>query len=417
MKTLGEPGGDSNTEASLHVNTRAGSRDSTLTTSAMARRSRPRRPKNQLKSPLLALPPELRNKIYFYTLVRDKPIDLWPHKWTKTASTEPPASSPLNLKVRHQEDLAYVRKEMGTALLGTCTQVYREAAMLFWGENRWRFSGRSGWQGILRFFLTIGPEARSRIRKLDVHAPGYMRWPIKDSDNKDLNGRSKNFPKMHMATIPEEGHLDRVAIQRVCVLLAQDRSLEELNFVIPSGFRNGDEDDYGGYEIDHDMEADSVTRLLRIQELDFIKKTVVVEKGGYLAVDDGPAQIMAEGWDLVCQPGSFIWEKGTEDKGGNIEFQKHEVIETRKWESPQREWDYLIGIKMLLADEEEDSVHANGGRHGKILPPRSRSLTVFGGCRFIEDEGVILPLQNIESTPHPFPLSLRVKHEETVVVA
>ena len=269
--------------------------------------------------------------------------------------------------------------------------------MLFWGDNHWRFSGRSGWQGVLRFFLTIGPEARSRIRRLDVHAPIYMRWPVKDSDNKDLNGRSKNFPKMHMATILEEGHLDRVAIQRVCVILARDRSLEELNFIIPSGFRNGDEDDYGGYEIDHDMEVESMTRLLKIKGLDSIKKTILVEKGGYLAVDDGPGQIMAEGWDLICQPGSFIWEKSTEDpdKGGLTDYRKHEVSKTRKWQSPQRQWDYLEGVKGLLTEKDEISVHANGGRHSRILPARPRSLTAFGGCRFIADGESILPLRHL----------------------
>ena len=285
---------------------------------------------------------------------------------------------------------------MATGLLGTCSQVYNEAAMLFWGDNRFRFSGRSGWQGLLRFFLTIGPQARSRIHRLDVHAPIYMRWPVKDSDNKDLNGRSKNFPKMHMVKIPEEGHLDRVAIQRVCVLLAQDRSLEEMNFVIPTGFRNGDEDDYGGYQEDHDMDIDSQARLLRIESLDFVRKTVVVEKGGYLAVDDGPAQIMAEGWDLVCEPGSFIWEKGEEDKGGNTDYKKHEVVETRTWRSPAREWDYLEGVRMLLTQDEDVSVHANGGMHKDWMPPRARSLTGFGGCRFIEDDGVILPLRTYD---------------------
>ncbi|KAL9100283.1 MAG: hypothetical protein Q9163_004328 [Psora crenata] len=359
----------------------------------MARSSRPRRrTKNQLQSPLLALPPELRNKIYRYALVRDEPIDLWPHRWTKSDAADQPSSTALALKVRHQESLQYVRKEMATGLLGTCRQVYDEAAMLFWGDNSFRFSGRSGWQGLLRFFLTIGPQARARIRRLDVHAPIYMRWPVKDSDNKDLNGRSKNFPKMHMAKIPEEGHLDRIAIQRVCVLLAQDRSLEELNFVIPAGFRNGDEDDYGGYQEDHDMDVESQARLLKIQSLDFIKKTVVVEKGGYLAVDDGPAQIMAESWDLICQPGSFIWEKGEEDKGGNTEYKKREVGKTRTWRCPARQWDYLEGVKTLLTYEEKDSINANGGKHKGRTSPKARVLTAFGGCRFIEDDGVILPL-------------------------
>lgn len=351
---------------------------------------RPRRPRSQLQSPLLSLPPEIRNKIYRYALVRDEPLDLWPHKWTKANENIKPASP---LKTRHQESLEYVRKEMATGLLGTCRQVYNEAHMFFWGDNHFKFTGRSGWQGLLRFFLTIGPEARARIQRVDVHAPIYMRWPVKDSDGKDLNGRSKNFPKMRMVKIPEEGHLDRLAIQKLCVILAQDRTIKEINFVIPEGFRNGDEDSFGGYDEDHDMEWDSAVRLKKIQALDWIKMTVVVEKGGYLAVDDGPRQIMAEGWDLKCLPGSFIWERGAEDKGGNSDYEKHEVNETRTWSAPNRELDYLVGVKELFQEVEGDSLHANGGKHkGTTKTKVQRTLKGFDGCRFIGSDGVLLRL-------------------------
>ena len=355
----------------------------------ISRRRRFARTQSQLQSPLLRLPPEIRNKIYWLALVRDRPIDLWPHKWVTTEKAGLPA--PSDLKIRHQDSLEYVRKEMATGLLGTCRKVWNESHMLFWGDNRFKFSGRSGWQGLLRFFLSIGPEARSRIRQIDVHAPIYMRWPVKDSDGKDLNGRSKNFPKMHMFQIPEEGHLDRGAVQRICAILKQDRSVQEMNFVIPDAFRNGDEDSYGGYDEDHDMERDSALRLMRIQELDWIKKTVVVEKGGYLAVDDGPRQIVDEGWDLLCQPGSFIWERRSEDKEGNIDYEKHEVTETRMWIAPHRDLDFLIGVREMF-QENEDSVHANGGKH--IAPNRKteRVLNNFGGCGFIESDGVILQL-------------------------
>ncbi|MCJ1276931.1 hypothetical protein MMC21_004739 [Puttea exsequens] len=347
----------------------------------------------QLQSPLLNLAPELRIKIYRYALVRDQPLDLWPHKWIERTKTSEQTPEPL--KIRHQESLEYVRKELATGLLGTCRQVYVEAAGLFWSDNHFRFSGRSGWQGLLRFFLTIGPEARSRIRCLDVHAPVYMRWPVKDSDGKDLNGRSKNCPKMHMAKIPEEGHLDRQAMQRLCVLLAQDRTLEHINLVIPDGFRNGDEDDFGGYDVDHDfVEAESHLRLDRMQKLDWIKKTIVVEKGGYLAVDDGPRQVMNVGWDLVCLPGSFIWEKGTPDKGGNMDYEKHEVHETRKWTAKTSEFDYLVGVKEIIREVETESEHANGGKHRGDTKKVERNLKGFNGCGFIGSDGLILQLND-----------------------
>ena len=170
----------------------------------MVRSSPGRRSNWQSQSPFLALPGEIRTKIYRYALVRDdEALDLWPHKWKNLSEEQKPSVG--GLKTRHQEDLEYVRKEMATGLLGTCRQVYNEAATFFWSDNHFKFSGRSGWQGFLRFFLTIGPQARTRIQRVSIHAPIYMRWPIKDSDNKDLNGRSKNFPHMHMVKVDSEG--------------------------------------------------------------------------------------------------------------------------------------------------------------------------------------------------------------------
>lgn len=169
----------------------------------MARKSPRCRIKSQLQSPFLRLPSEIRIKIYRYALIRTEPLDLWPHKWTKPHEEEEPSVG--GLKTRHQESLEYVRKEMATGLLGTCRQVYNEAVTFFWSDNVFKFSGRSGWQGFLRFYLTIGPQARKRIERVGVHAPIYMRWPVKDADNKDLNGRSKNSPHMHMAKVDPEG--------------------------------------------------------------------------------------------------------------------------------------------------------------------------------------------------------------------
>ena len=259
--------------------------------------------------------------------------------------------------------------------------------MYFWGDNLFRFSGRSGWQGLLRFLLTIGPAARALIRRLDVHAPIYMRWPEKNGDERDLNGRSKNFPKMHMAKIAPEGHLDRVAVQRVCGILALDRTLEEINFLIPAGFRNGDETDYGGYVDDHDGGVNAYDRLRKLSMLDWLKKTVVVEQGGYLAVMKGPEQIMDEGWDLECSPGSAIYER--KEGGTRFQYEKHEVTETRTWTSPAREWDYLLGLATLFQGPEPMDDHANGGKHVKSFPTLWRDLKGFGGCSFVAEDGTI----------------------------
>ena len=290
------------------------------------------------------------------------------------------------LKIRKQASLTYVRKELAAGLLGTCHQVYKEAAMYFWSDNLFRFPGRSGWQGLLRFLLTIGPAARSHIKRLDVHAPMYMRWPNKADDDRDLNGYSKNWPKMHMVKIPPEDHTDHAAAQRVCTILAQERTLEEINFVVPASFRNGDMQEYGGYN-DGGCTCYSQTPLKKIAELDFLHKTVVVEEGGYLAVEKGPEQIMDEGWDLVCEPGSYIYEK----KPGEAFYLKHKVDEKCMWKSPAREWDYLLGLSTLFPlPDEPAECHANGGKHKKKkVSPLGRELKAFGGCKFVYDRGGI----------------------------
>ena len=197
---------------------------------------------------------------------------------------------------------------------------------------------------------------------------------------------------MHMAKVPEEGHLDREAIQRVCAILGQERGLEEMNFVIPAGFRNGDEGGFGGYVEDHDDDTEiGRLRLQKIKELDWVRKTVVVEKEGYLAVEEGARHIMEEGWDLVCEPGSFIWEKGDVDKAGNADYEKHEVGEKRVWRAPARDLDYLAGVKTLLQEGDEVSIHDNGGRHKGTRIKLERMLKGFGPCTFIEDANDILP--------------------------
>lgn len=118
-------------------------------------------------SSFLNLPSEIRNLIYHFALVREKPIDLWPqdNRGMTCHALLPP--SPLDVgeieyrRVRYQEDLLYVREEMAVGISRTCSQIFNEAAEIFWMENHFRFSGRGGWQGFLRFFLTIGPLARS----------------------------------------------------------------------------------------------------------------------------------------------------------------------------------------------------------------------------------------------------------------
>ena len=291
---------------------------------------------------LTRLPLEIRILIYEHALISATPLDLWPQRWHQEA--DPDRVGTLNIQqsfiTRRQNSLLFIRKELATGLLGTCGQIYNEASGYFWSKNHWRFSGRGGWQGLLRFFLTIGRKARSRIQKLDVHAPIYMRWAWGPFFG-HLDGRSKNYPKMHMAKIDAEGHLDSQTIQVVCGIIQQDRTLLELNFVVPVNFRNGDEDNFGGYDMNHEGQNDA---LRCIQKLDFVKKTVIFEEGSYLAVEKGVEGILRQGWNLFCMRWSFIYEIGED---GN--FQKNWVSENRRWNAR----DYVDGF--------DEALHTNNG--------------------------------------------------------
>lgn len=133
-------------------------------------------------SSFLNLPNEIQNRIYYFALVREKPIDLWPQTHRGTARQVLLLPSTLNVgeskyrRVRYQEHLFYVRDEMAVGLLRVCYQTFKEAAGIFRVENHFRFSGSGGCQGLLRFFLTIGPLARSWVRKISVQAPPCLRW-------------------------------------------------------------------------------------------------------------------------------------------------------------------------------------------------------------------------------------------------
>lgn len=285
---------------------------------------------------LTLLPLEIRILIYEHALVSAKPLDLWPQQWWDETDLDTVVARNVRppFKVRHQDSLLFIRKELATGLLGTCGQIHNEASSYFWSKNHWRFSGRSGWQGLLRFFLTIGPKARSRIQKLDVHAPIYMRW--ENSSFGFLDGRSKNHPKMHMAKIEAEGHLDNQTIQAVCGIIQQDRTLLELNFVVPGDFRNGDEDIFGGYEMNHEG---GTVALRCIKNLDFVNKTVVFEEKSYLAVKKGVEDILRQGWNVSCMPRSFIYEISE-----NGYFEKTWIVKKRRWNVS----DYVEGFDDTL---------------------------------------------------------------------
>lgn len=345
-----------------------------------APRHRPRQ-----RSPFLDLPSEIRNQIYKTALVSPSPVDLSPTKYMTTpeefandSETQRryeaykhndkesyaelvPYNSESEIIFRIQSDLLHVRKHLATGLLGTCTQVYNEAANYFWGSNIWRFSGDEDWVGLYRFLLTIGPAARSRIHRLDVVAT-YATPAVQPLANYN-NWQTKNHPKLHMAKLwfhscrrywPD-------CTDFVYELLVQEKSLRELNLLVPWDYKFKAPD---GNE--------------NVAPLGFLPKVkLVVEAGGLLY---GRNRIAIAGWDLLGLPGSLLGD--TIDDG--LQFWAKTTRKEQIWNS---NLDYLTGVSQLF-ESEEISIHANGGR--AHIPRKcqkvKRTLQAFGPCVIVLED-------------------------------
>ncbi|KAL8939079.1 MAG: hypothetical protein Q9216_003557 [Gyalolechia sp. 2 TL-2023] len=143
--------------------------------------------------------------------------------------------------IRDQHDLRKLRKELATGLLTTCKLVRAEASPLFWGENNFRFSGDGGWDGLLRFFITIGPVARRYITHMDISVPlegiewlgNYFLY----NDTTYLDVRSKNNPKLRMTKIPSAGSGSLSTVHQVAKIIREDGFLKRLTLLIPQRCR------------------------------------------------------------------------------------------------------------------------------------------------------------------------------------
>ncbi len=337
----------------------------------------PRRRPRQ-RSTFLDLPPEIRNQIYKIALVSPSPIDLSPTNYMTTPEEfaqdletqrryeayerdDKQHNNPrYEIIFRIQSDLLYVRKHLATGLLGTCTQVYNEAANYFWGSNIWRFSGDEDWVELYRFLITIGAAARSRIQRLDVKAT-YATPAMSPLDR--YHWQLKNHPKLHMARLWEHDSYRYwpECTELVYELLMQEKSLRELNFLVPCG-----------YKVRASLENEDMA------PLGFLPKMrMVVEAGGLLY---GRPRVFISGWDIRGMPGSDL-----EDTMDDV---------SRFWtktSSKEQFWmsnlDCLAGVRQLF-ESEEISIHANAGR--AHIPRKGqkvrRTLQAFGPCVIVVED-------------------------------
>ena len=146
-----------------------------------------------------------------------------------------------------------------------------------------------------------------------------MLWPGRAAGLPELDVSSKSIPKMHMAKITDEIFCDNDSEQDVCHLLARERTLEELNFIIPAGFGNTSYSDC--WMLGDDLE----------DMLDFVDFRVVVEQGAYLYMRKGPQTVLKHGYDLTFFAGSAMFVPGLANT-----FEKVDVIEEYTWRSPAR---------------------------------------------------------------------------------
>lgn len=365
------------------------------------KRYRRRRPRHPHKSPFLRLPREIRDMIYRAALISPTPIDLCPANYAESNpdgildispqrylkfvnlpdkrinriltlsippnppplfGPRPPAEVPRQalLAFRLQNDLHYVRKGLATQLLQVCCQIYNEAADYYWGSNIWRFSDDIGWEVLWRFLLSIGVQARSRIRKLDVLAPftlaknhALSRWE---------NWYIKNEPKLHMSKL-WQGRRPRECYDLIYDMWMSEKPSQILNFAVPAGYCLQSPNTPGL----------SWNRALFMGLLPNKIRVIVESKG--TAYDS--QQILGQGWDLTALPGSRLPKRNDERF-----YDMVPVIEVAQtWKS---EDDHLAGVSRLFELEETcASVDWERSHVPGAFAQVGRYLKGFGPCMII----------------------------------
>ena len=348
----------------------------------MRQLSRLRRQRQCPDSLFLNLPAEIRNQIYSAALISPSPIDLCPANYaynqedieanavmqqrslafekSDNAKVVHELNRPTKVAFRLQSSLQYVRQHLVVQLLSVCCQIYNEAVGYFWSANVWRFTEDEDWEILLRFLLTIGPSATSRIERLEALAPrAWKDIPILPEDK---HWQVKNQPKLHMVKLWEDERRHDV----VWELLMRERSLGMLNLLVPAGYELRSMSGWIRWESRHWDEI--FMRWLA-------ETRVVVESAGVLLC---AKSILQQGWDITALPGSRVLEILAKD----VVVPMNDLDVTDRAQSWESDVDHLTGV-MQLFELEEVSVHANGGRVNNAKTKKKgmeRVLKGFGPC-------------------------------------
>lgn len=296
----------------------------------MARRRAHYRDRHRSKvyqdSPFLDLPAEIRNFIYRAALYKPTPIDLWPIELIPAPAEDPALTARIakakaepgvyNERYRHQKDLEYVRKEMATGLLCTCTQIFKEAQHIFWRDNTFRFSGDREYFGARRFLGSIGPRALSQIRILELFAPteSAMTWSKRLAEV-GYEREAKNHPKMHMVkaakklgdTWISDYDVFETNLEHTLTLLEPVRASIELKFIVPPGWMissvtAGWNERSNQWDTDVPIPSPSLLALSKFSK----RMSFVVERGAVVMDTEVPTHVIAKGIDFICLAGSSL---------------------------------------------------------------------------------------------------------------
>jgi hypothetical protein len=370
----------------------------------------------------LDLPGEIRTQIYLAALLAPTPIDLWPteiildpkehpdlaqkpSEWPALLKRKEKSSQASDVQFRHQRHLEYVRKEMATGLLGTCLQIYYEAAHIFWADNVWRFTGDDEWEGILRFLLSIGAAARSRLRYVEVFAPiECYRLPMfTDSASIPVVEREywqvpaatrwKNHPKMHMAKLGRKFQYLDENVQQVIRLLSEEKLLKELRFIIPRGWTL-DQSVYALVDPSTRLRAySSFQHFVQQQEqivhfplfvpLRWLRQVVLIDDGATLKGTRYVDILNKEGLDVVCRKGCRM------SVLGGVTDTCAKLAEDTEYPAYEDDLEPLAALSDMFNEEELICAPAKAGKANKRSRPANhpRVLKGFGGCRFVWREG------------------------------
>lgn len=114
--------------------------------------------------PILKLPPEIRNRIWRYSLVKDGDVIILPRGRQEFVRKIVPSRLRSGKELqRHQEDDERRINSTSLALALVCQQLYLEAALIYYGENTFCFLGDPGISMLETFIAAIGPRNASTV--------------------------------------------------------------------------------------------------------------------------------------------------------------------------------------------------------------------------------------------------------------